>query len=250
MPCVTCWILACAARPRPVQRKLLLKLTSFSLGIALLIAALFFKTGTAGPATLQAGATPTPDRLAQPTLPAVPSQADHGAQVYWLSCLPCHGDRGQGLTDEFRQTYPPEEQYCWESGCHGERPYDQGFTLPMSIPALIGAGTLQKFPDAAALHAYIAAAMPFWKPGSLTEEESWSVTAFVLRTNGLWDGRTELDASNAGQVKVGPPPPATATPAPAVSVRQPAGLWVGAASLALGLGSLFFFLRRRKNISS
>ena len=250
MPCVTCWIPACAARPRPVQIKLLFKLTSFSLAIALLIAALFFKTGTAGPATLQAGATSTPDRLAQPTLPAVPSQADHGSQVYWLSCLPCHGDRGQGLTEEFRQTYPPEDQYCWESGCHGERPYDQGFTLPMSIPALIGAGTLEKFPDAAALHAYIAAAMPFWKPGSLTEEESWSVTAFVLRSNGLWDGRTDLDASNAGQVKVGPPTPATAIPEPVVSARQPAGFWVGAASLALGLGSLFFFLRRRKNISS
>jgi hypothetical protein len=60
-------------------------------------------------------------------LPASPSQTDHSTQVYWLSCSPCHGDCGQGLTEEFRQQVPPEGQYCWESGCHGMRPYD--FTL-------------------------------------------------------------------------------------------------------------------------
>jgi cytochrome c len=143
---------------------------------------------------------PTPDRLAQPTLPASPSQADLGAQQFWLSCMPCHGDKGQGLTDEFRQTYPPEDRNCWESGCHGERPYDSGFTLPKQIPAIIGPqANLGKFTNAASLHAYIKAAMPFWKPGSLTEEESWLVTAFLLRENGVQFNK-ELDASNAEQI--------------------------------------------------
>ena len=145
---------------------------------------------------------PTPDRLAKPTLPVSPSQADYGAQVYWLSCLPCHGDRGQGLTDEFREVYPPEDRNCWNSGCHGKRPYANGFTLPTTIPALIGSGTLQKFPTAANLHGYIFAAMPFWKKGSLTEGESWQVTAFLLRQNGFWQGSTDLDESNAGSVKL------------------------------------------------
>jgi cytochrome c len=190
-----------------LHKKLLFRLLSFSPGIALLMAALFFETGTAVSGAQQA--TTTPDRLAQPTLPASPSQADHGSQVYWLSCLPCHGDRGQGLTDEFRQAYPPEEQYCWESGCHGERPYDQGFTLPTQIPPVVGPGTLQKFPNASVLHAYIAAAMPFWKPGSLAEEDSWSVTAYLLQQNGLWDGTTELGESNATAVNVGPQPAPT-----------------------------------------
>ena len=45
--------------------------------------------------------TPTPDRLAPPPTVASPAQADVGAQVYWLNCQPCHGDRGQGLTDEW-----------------------------------------------------------------------------------------------------------------------------------------------------
>ena len=164
------------------------------------MAGLFFDTGIAG--SVQVDATPTPNRLAEPTLPAVPSQADHGAQVYWLSCLPCHGNKGQGLTDEFRTTYPPEEQYCWNRGCHGEVPYEQGFTIPKKIPAVIGPTTLAKFSDGAQLNAYIRAAMPFWKPGSLTEEDAWRVTAFILRQNSLWDDKTELNASNAANIHI------------------------------------------------
>ncbi len=128
--------------------------------------------------------TSTPDRLARPTLPPHPSQADQGAQVYWLFCLPCHGDRGQGLTDEFRQTYPPEDRNCWTKGCHGERPYEHGFTLPKQIPPLIGPGALSRFSNAYQLKTYIQATMPYWKPASLTDEQAWQVTAFLIRQNG------------------------------------------------------------------
>jgi len=168
-------------------------------GIALLSAGLFFNGGYD---TLALQASPTQDRLAAPTLPPEPSQADYGAQVYWLSCMPCHGDRGQGLTDEFRQTYPPEDQYCWERGCHGKNPYESGFTLPMIIPAVIGPDAISKFSDAAQLNSYIRMAMPFWKPGSLTEEDSWRVTAFLMRENRFLNSVGELDASNAGEVSI------------------------------------------------
>jgi hypothetical protein len=212
MPFETCLTRVCAARLSIfVQKKNILKFILLSFGIALLFAGLFFDTGVAGSVRLQTNPTPTPDRLAEPTLPAIPSQADHGAQVYWLSCLPCHGDKGQGLTDEFRTTYPPEDQYCWNRGCHGEVPYDQGFTLPKKIPAVIGQTALAKFSDAAQLNAYIRATMPFWKPGSLTEEEAWRVTAFILRQNDLWDDGMELNASNAANVKI--PRAAFLTPA-------------------------------------
>ena len=197
-----CLTRACVARPRSVQVKIIFRLTLIPVGIALLLAALFFDMGTATSSYPQVVSTPTTNRLTEPTLPASPDQADHGAQVYWLSCLPCHGDLGQGLTDEFRETYPPEEQYCWESGCHGKRPYENGFALPTNIPALIGRDALQKFRTAANLRGYIFAAMPFWRPGSLTEDQSWQVTAFLLRQNGLWDARNELNASNADQVRV------------------------------------------------
>ncbi len=152
----------------------------------------------------QGSATPTPDRLARPTLPSLPSQADYGAQIYWLSCLPCHGERGQGLTEEFRQTYPPEDRNCWKSGCHGERPYEGGFQLPQNVPALIGKGTIEKFSTAASLQAYIRAAMPYWKPGSLSDEDAWRVTAFLLRENGFWEGSIELNSQNAAAVVLDP----------------------------------------------
>jgi mono/diheme cytochrome c family protein len=230
-----------------VLARIVIRFALISMGIALLLAALFFDLGAASSVFPQSASTPTPDRLAQPTLPASPAQADYGAQVYWLSCLPCHGDRGQGLTDEFREAYPPEEQYCWESGCHGKRPYENGFSLPMQIPALVGAGTLQKFPTAANLRGYISAAMPIWKPGSLSEEQSWQVTAFILRENGLWDARQELEASNADRVRIGAP---GATPAPEPPPGGPPadGFLTAAAGAALVLTFILLaaFLRRRR----
>jgi hypothetical protein len=128
-----------------VLQKSSIHILLISTGIALLfIVGLFFNMNNA----LAQSITPTPDRLARPTLPAEPSQADKGAQVYWLTCLPCHGDRGQGLTAEFMETYPVEDRNCWESGCHGKRPYENGFTLPTTVPALIGEGTLRRINNA------------------------------------------------------------------------------------------------------
>ena len=237
-----------------MQKKTLLKFIFLPFGIALLIAGLFFDKGIADSLLVQVDVTPTVDRLAEPTLPAAPSQADHGAQLYWLSCMPCHGDQGQGLTDEFRTTYPPEEEYCWESGCHGANPYESGFTLPKKIPGVIGASTLAKFTDAAQLNAYIRATMPFWKPGSLTEEESWRVTAFILRQNDLWDPSTELNASNAADVKI--PRAAFLTPAvtPPLAEAQEGsgniviGVIVGVVVVLVIL--LMFILKKSRNTTT
>jgi mono/diheme cytochrome c family protein len=231
-----------------VSKKILITFILLPLGIALLFAGLFFSGGVQA----QVEATPTADRLAEPTLPAVPSQADHGAQAYWLSCMPCHGDRGQGLTDEFRATYPPEEEYCWESGCHGANPYESGFTIPKKIPGVIGESTLAKFADATQLNAYIRATMPFWKPGSLTEEESWRVTAYILRQNNLWDASAELNASNATDVKI--PRGAFLTP---VVTPQPAEdpegegstIWLIGAGIVI-LMVLLFILKKFRNTAT
>jgi mono/diheme cytochrome c family protein len=190
-----------------MQRRFLFQLLLIGIGMTIIFSGLFLNMDTAVAQTM-----PTPDRLAQPTLPAEPSQSDMGAKVYWLSCLPCHGDRGQGLTEDFKQTYPEEDRNCWKSGCHGNNPYESGFTIPKTIPAVIGAGTLQKFPNALVLRSYISVAMPFWKPASLTEDEAWQVTAFILRENKLWTANEDLTESNAVSVLVGAPPTDVATP--------------------------------------
>lgn len=198
--------------------------------------------------------TPTIDRLAEPTLPANPSQADDGAQQYWFQCLPCHGDRGQGLTDEFRSLYPPEEQNCWESGCHGPRFYENGWTIPKNVPALVGASTLQKFPDASVLQAYIKAAMPFQWPGTLDDETAWALTAFILRENGLWDASQPLGAGNASAVLIrrGDPArlvtatlPLAPTPLSGRHSRPGSSSWWVLAGAALFLSALFLVTWRR-----
>lgn len=135
---------------------------------------------------LQPDPTESPaERLAEPTLPADPSVADHGAQDYWLRCMACHGDRGQGLTDEFRRLYPPDHQNCWTSGCHGDRPYQDGFTLPESVPPVIGPQALTSFEDAQTLSTYVRAAMPWQEPGSLSGQEYDRIVVFLLRENGM-----------------------------------------------------------------
>jgi cytochrome c len=185
-----------------VYKKIPVQFILVPFGIALLLAGLFFQTGTADSIQPQATPVATIDRLAEPTLPPAPSQADYGAQVYWLNCSPCHGDKAQGLTDEFRSQYPPEEQNCWKSHCHGKVTYENGFTIPTVVPELVGPNALQKFSTAANLYGFVHAAMPFQKPNSLTDEQYYQVVAFLLRQNGLIDRQTEVNASNAAQIVV------------------------------------------------
>jgi hypothetical protein len=202
--------------------------------------------------SLLAPPTPTPPGMPNPRLDAPqlsdnPTQLERGAYAFWLYCLPCHGDRGQGLTDEFRQLYPPDHQNCWASGCHGERPYPNGWTLPPQVPALIGAGALVDFPNAAALHAFVRAAMPFEAPGSLDADTYWDVVAFLAEKNGgLPDGQV-LNPGEAAAVPITGSPAAAATPAVATRpalpespspAHAPAAFW---ATVLLGLlvGAVF-----------
>ena len=174
-----------------------------------------------------AEATPTPDRLAQPPTAEAPTQADEGEQLYWLHCQPCHGDVGQGFTeaedDDWRAQYPPEEKYCWESGCHGERPYEEGFRIPTRVPAVMGDGTLERFYSTAQLHAYIKGAMPYQWPGTLQDEEYLQITAFLAASHGVWDG-TVLTTTNLSEFVLNPEliptPPATAVSNPSPSLEQ------------------------------
>jgi cytochrome c len=238
-----------------VYARFLFKTAFVSMVIALLMAGLFFDDGIASPVRQLSTPTSTLDpfeRLAKPTVPANPSQADLGAQDYWLHCLPCHGDWGQGLTLEFRETYPPDEVNCWQSGCHGKRPYENGFTLPTSIPHVIGESSLQKFPNAAVLQSYIFAAMPYWKPGSLEQEEVWRITAFLLRENGLLDAREELNASNAGEVVVssGVETP-VATPQQAEAREENEGIgWIILTGSLAALFILVFALKKSQNTTT
>jgi cytochrome c len=147
-------------------------------------------------------------------MPAEPTQADRGAYVYYQICMACHGDRGQGLTDEWRSVWE-EDENCWQSECHGNNHPDPGFKLVREIPPVIGAGALARFRDAQQLHQYVAKAMPWWNPGYLEPHEFWEVTAFLLRAQKALPLQAVLDESNAMIFLLRPasPPPEDARPA-------------------------------------
>jgi len=123
------------------------------------------------------------DRLLQPALSANPTQYEWGRYLYWLNCMACHGDRGQGLTAEFRSLYV-EDQNCWAHGCHGGRAEDQGYPLPPTVPAIISAsGGLFPFATPGALFEYLRTTQPPQHPGYLPEDQYWAITAYLLVQN-------------------------------------------------------------------
>ncbi len=141
---------------------------------------------------------PLSPRLNKPILPAVPTMADKGAIPYWGICLSCHGDKGQGLTDEWRQGGFGLDMNCWKSKCHAPNHPTPGFTLPRLVPAIIGPNTLQRFTTVQELETYIKSTMPWWNPGSLSDDDSWNLTAYLLRENGVLPRDQNLNIKEAG----------------------------------------------------
>jgi mono/diheme cytochrome c family protein len=207
--------------------------------------------------------TPTVDRLAAPPTVVNPSLADEGAQLFWLHCQPCHGDQGQGLTDEWRAQYPEEDQNCWLSGCHGDRPYENGFTLPTYVPAVIGGQSLDRFATVGQLYNYVRAAMPFQDPGYLSEDVYLAITAFLARAHGV-----ELDrpltnenihplnlnpgaALPTGTASAAPPAEQNAVePAPEQTASRDSdpirfGPWLGIIGVLLALGGIWLWRRSK-----
>jgi quinol-cytochrome oxidoreductase complex cytochrome b subunit len=194
-----------AGGKRPTQR----------LSLILTLLGLFFLTLTVLltllPAAPVSAAPPEPTEppnttpwlsLPKPELPANPLLADKGAIPFWGICMACHGDKGQGLTDEWRERGFGEDMNCWKSRCHASNHPPEGFVFPHVVPAVIGPGTLKRFTTALELQQYILKTMPWWNPGSLSVEDSWALTAFLLRENGVLPRNTELDTQTAAAIPV------------------------------------------------
>jgi mono/diheme cytochrome c family protein len=154
----------------------------------------------------QTVAAPTPqmpmeDRLAEPVLPASPTEVDIGRNLYYFHCMPCHGDRGQGLTDEWRAVWVEDHQNCWGRGCHTGRSDLSAFPIPRTIPAVIGSPqALSAFQTADDLFVFLRETQPPQRPGALTEPEYWALTSFLLHENGrpLPEGGRGAPVSSAG----------------------------------------------------
>jgi hypothetical protein len=130
-----------------------------------------------------ASPTPTYDPLAEPIIPENPSEYDLGRNWYWHNCMTCHGDVGQGLTDDFRAIWPEDHQNCWAHGCHGGHNDDEGFPIPTVVPALVSEFRLAQFSSQQAFYDYLKSTHPPQDPGGLTDEEYQAIVRFVFSLN-------------------------------------------------------------------
>jgi len=132
---------------------------------------------------------------------------------------------GRGTAAEGEKVFV--DQGC--SGCHGEK----GVGGVTSAPALLAAkgpeanawdrGVMAvKAPYATIMFSFINRAMPFGNEGSLTPNEVYSLTAYLLALNKVIPENQVLDQSNLAQVKMPMnKEPATSKPGPNDWVRVP-----------------------------
>jgi mono/diheme cytochrome c family protein len=112
-------------------------------------------------------------------LPPGRGTATLGKPIYAERCAACHGETGE------------DPKYSRLVGGHG--------TLATDKPIR----TIGSFwPYAPTLWSYIRRAQPYDKPGSLTPDQVYAVTAYLLHRNGIIGEQDVMDAQTLPQVKM------------------------------------------------
>jgi mono/diheme cytochrome c family protein len=112
-------------------------------------------------------------------LPLGSGSVSAGAAVYARSCQSCHGEKGAGK---------PQDQLTGGLG-----------TLATGKPVKTPASY---WPVATTLFDYIRRAMPITAPQSLTNDEVYAVTAYILSIDGIVQPDTVLDAKSLPRVNM------------------------------------------------
>jgi hypothetical protein len=218
------------------------KLAIFSLPLFVLLVIYPFQSTIAQQALISP--TPTYDPLAEPPLPEHPTEYELGRNLYWHWCMTCHGDVGQGLTDEFRGIWEEDHQNCWGRGCHAGHQGDLGFPIPTVVPALVSDAHLKQFPSIQELSDYLKATHPPQSPGILKDEEYHAIALFVFAMN----KRPLIDfvAVNTST----PVPTLTATQVPTQiplsgRVSENSSMYMGVVAALLVAGILVLIVGRR-----
>lgn len=182
-----------------MQRESILLLLPPWLGVVLVMVATLFVLPVCPGYTAfdpPADASPTPDPLATPALPENPTALELGRYSYYYNCMPCHGDRGQGLTDEWRQVWVEDHQNCWARGCHAGLPNDLGFPLPETIPPVMNTSShLSRFGTTEELLTYLRATHPPQRPGVLPDDDYDALTTLLWVENGRLPQRDGVPAT-------------------------------------------------------
>jgi hypothetical protein len=112
-------------------------------------------------------------------LPAGSGSVAAGAAVYAKSCQACHGAQGAGK---------PQDQLTGGVGSLASG-------KPVKTPASF-------WPAATTLFDYVRRAMPITAPQSLTNDEVYAVTAYILSIDGIVPSDAVLDAKSLTLVKM------------------------------------------------
>jgi cytochrome c len=115
-------------------------------------------------------------------LPAGSGSVEDGEAVYLSSCAHCHGEGGQG------------GPFAALAGGLTSTPK----SMAENPKTLRTVGNY--WPYATTLFDYIRRAMPFERPGSLSDDEVYALTAYVLRLNGLIDNNATVNAKSLPKV--------------------------------------------------
>jgi hypothetical protein len=127
--------------------------------------------------------TPTYDPLKEPFVPDNPTDFELGRNWYWHYCMPCHGDKGQGLTDEWRAVWEADHQDCWGNGCHAGERREDSFAIPTVVPPVVSSVKLARFSSLQALYEYLIATHPPQNPGWLDDEQYRAIALYVFSEN-------------------------------------------------------------------
>lgn len=150
--------------------------------------------GDKDPRNFGLGHTPTPAEIAAVNIDVSPSGAglppgkgtvEEGAKVYAASCAQCHGANGEGMPPAYPQLI---------GGPKGSF----NFASDYKIPRTIG----NYWPYATTLYDYIRRAMPLTAPGSLTPDQTYAVSAYLLSREGLIPANATLDSASLVAVKM------------------------------------------------
>ena len=151
-------------------------------------------SATGNPASLAFGTPATPAQIAGWNLDVLPSGAGlpsgsgtpaEGSKLYAAQCAACHGAEGQGIA------VPG----------HGMFPRLVGGIGTITTDAPVK--TVGSFwPYATGLFDYIHRAMPFTKPQSLSNDQVFALTAFILAKNGIIPNNAVMNAQTLPAVKM------------------------------------------------
>jgi cytochrome c len=117
-------------------------------------------------------------------LPPGRGTVDEGRALYAAQCVACHGVQGEGSVGPKLVGAAPKDGFGDDWKSH---------------PRTIG----NWWPYATTVFDYVRRAMPQYAPGSLTADQTYALTAFLLAENGIVGADFVADAASLPAVKMG-----------------------------------------------